>query len=264
MSARTPAIRVVCLGTGTSHGIPMIGCHCGVCTSTDPRDRRTRPSIAVSWAERTVLIDTAPELRLQCVANGIDRADAVLYTHHHADHVAGLDDLRRFNWIMGTGISLFGTAPTLERIRQMFTYAFEDEPEYPSHKPALRLALITAEPFELFGVTVVPIPLLHGPLPVLGYRFGPFAYCTDCNHIPEESVALLGGLEVLILDAVRLRPHPTHFNLEQAVAMARRIGAERTYFTHLAHELGHAATNAGLREGIELAYDGLTLEFAAR
>ena len=255
-------IEVVCLGTGTSHGIPMIGCDCEVCTSSDPRDKRLRPAIAVSWGERTFLVDTTPELRLQCLTYDIRRADAVLFTHHHADHLAGLDDLRPFNWLMQTELRCYGMEATLERVRQMFPYAFEDDPDWPSHKPELRLVPIGEEPLTLFGRRIVPIPLMHGPLPVLGYRFGRFAYCTDCNYIPERSMARLEDLEVLILDAVRLSPHPTHFNLEQAVEAAGRIGARQTYFTHIAHQIKHEPTNAELPEGMELAYDGLTFRVA--
>lgn len=264
MNATESRIRVVCLGTGTSHGIPMIGCDCAVCTSDDPHDRRTRPGMAVSWADRTVLIDTPPDLRLQCVANDIRRADAILFTHHHADHIAGLDDVRRFNWLMRRPLGCYGLQDTLDRVRQMFIYAFKEDLDYPSHKPELQLVPIDDQPFELFGLTVTPIPLMHGPLPVLGYRFGRFAYCTDCDHIPEKSLALLGDLDVLILDALRLRPHPTHFHLEQAVEMAHRIAAGRTYFTHIAHEIQHAVVNALLPANIQLAYDGLTFDVTRR
>lgn len=256
MSATSGDIRVVILGSGTSHGVPMIGCDCPVCTSGDPRDRRTRPSIVVDYGDRTILIDTAPELRLQCVACGIRRIDAVLFTHAHADHVTGLDDLRRFNWLMQSSLPCYGRADTLEVIRRMFLYAFEDDPDYPSHKPDLRLLPIEDDALELFGRTIIPVPLMHGPLSVLGYRFGKIAYCTDCNVIPERSFDLLHDLDVLILDGLRRRPHPTHFNLEQAVEAARVIGARRTLFTHIAHELKHEPVNAELPEGMELAYDG--------
>jgi len=175
---------------------------------------------------------------------------------------AGLDDLRPFNWLMQTELRCYGMEATLERVRQMFPYAFEDDPDWPSHKPELRLVPIGEEPLTLFGRRIVPIPLMHGPLPVLGYRFGRFAYCTDCNYIPERSMARLEDLEVLILDAVRLSPHPTHFNLEQAVEAAGRIGARQTYFTHIAHQIKHEPTNAELPEGMELAYDGLTFRVA--
>ncbi len=253
-------IELIILGSGTSHGIPMIGCNCPVCTSDDPHDRRTRPSAAVRYGGHTVLIDTPPELRLQCVAQGIDRADAVLFTHAHADHVTGLDDLRRFNWLQQGDVQAYATADTVAVIQRMFAYIFVDDPDYPSHKPSLRMHAIGEAPFELLGRQVTPIPLMHGPLPVLGFRFGNVAYCTDCNFIPKESLARLDGLEVLILDGLRKRPHPTHFNLEQAVEMAERIGAGRTYFTHIAHELGHAETNATLPAGMALAHDGLRLE----
>jgi phosphoribosyl 1,2-cyclic phosphate phosphodiesterase len=184
--------------------------------------------------------------------------DAILFTHHHIDHVAGLDDVRRFNWLMGTELPCYGQPSTLDRLRQMFFYAFDDDPDYPSHKPELRLMPIDEQPLSLLGRTILPIPLMHGPLPILGYRFGRFAYCTDCNQVPEHSLRLLKDLDVLILDGLRIRPHPTHFNLEQAVEMAGRIGARQTYFTHIAHEIQHEPINAGLPEGMELAYDGLT------
>lgn len=236
----------------------MIACDCAVCRSNDPRDRRSRPGLSVEYDGRAILVDTGPELRLQCLACDVRRCDAVLFTHHHVDHLAGLDDLRRFNWTQKSAIPCYGQAATLNRLREMFRYAFEEEPGYPSHKPQLELREIEG-PLDLFGRTIVPVPLLHGSMPVLGYRIGSFAYCTDVSTIPEESWRLLERLEVLILDALRRRPHPTHFNLEQAVEAAKRIGARQTFFTHIAHELGHAETNAQLPNGMALAYDGLTL-----
>lgn len=254
-------LSVTILGSGTSHGIPMIGCDCAVCTSSDARDRRTRTSVAVETRGRVFLIDTAPELRLQCLANNIRRVDAVLFTHQHADHVVGLDDLRRFNVLGGGAIPCYANADTVDVLDRMFAYAFHDTPGYPSAKPKLDLRVIGG-PLELWGVRIVPVPLYHGGLPVLGYRFGRFAYCTDVSRIPDESLALLGDLDALILDGLRRRPHPTHFNLEQAVEMAQRIGARQTYFTHIAHELGHAETNAGLPEGMALAYDTQVIELS--
>lgn len=251
--------RIVILGSGTSHGIPMIGCTCPVCTSPDPRDRRTRTSIAIQTAGRTFLVDTSPELRMQCLACNVTRVDAVLFTHSHADHIVGLDDLRRFNSLQKTSIPCYGNAHTLHDLHRMFSYAFKEMPDYPSTKPHLEAVEVDG-PFEVFGVPIVPIPLFHGRLPVLGFRIGPFAYCTDCSRIPDESLDLLKGLRVLVLDGLRRRPHPTHFNLEQAVEMARRIGAERTFFTHIAHELPHEATNAELPRSMALAYDGQVLE----
>ena len=252
-------VQVVFLGTGTSHGIPMIGCDCPVCTSDDPKDKRMRPSIIVRFGGRSVLIDTSPELRLQCIANGINSIDAVLFTHAHADHVTGMDDLRRFNWLCQSTVQGYGTADTVSAIRRMFAYIFTDDPDYPSHKPSLDLHTIDNAPWDLLGYTIVPVPLMHGSLPVMGFRFGGVAYCTDCSFIPESSMERLRGLDVLILDALRKRPHPTHFNLEQAMEMARRIGARQTLFTHIAHELAHAETTATLPDGMALAYDGQTI-----
>ena len=276
-------MRVVSLGTGTSHGIPMIACDCQVCTSDDPRDQRTRPSIHVEYNGVRLLVDTAPELRLQCLANDIRRVDAVLFTHHHADHVTGLDDLRRFNWLQETIMRCYAQEEDITAIKRMFAYAFDDDPDYPSHKPDLEFIPIEgpiqvttsrrlqpARPAEKNGhgdpvqpaatCTILPIPLLHGRTPVLGFRFGNFAYCTDCSHIPDDSMQLLQNLDVLILDALRRRPHPTHFNLEQAVEWAGRIGAKQTYFTHIAHELMHAKTNSELPANMQLGHDRQVIE----
>ncbi len=209
--------------------------------------------------DRTILIDTSQELRLQSIACGIDRVDAVLYTHFHADHVAGLDDLRRFNWLQRCTLPVYAEAETAAVLKQMFGYAFTHDPTYPSAAPKLSLNVIDESPLELFGRTIIPIRLFHGPLPIFGYRVGNVAYCTDCNLIPDESMAKLEGLDVLILDALRHTPHPTHFTLAQAVEAAKKIGAKQTYFTHIAHELKHAETNADLPDGMALAHDGLRL-----
>ncbi|MFQ6049221.1 MAG: MBL fold metallo-hydrolase [Phycisphaerae bacterium] len=211
--------------------------------------------MAVQLAGKTILIDTTPELRLQCLANDIRRVDAVLFTHHHADHIVGLDDLRRFTDLQDQALPCYGMPETLDHVASMFPYAVRDDPDYPSSKPRLELRPIDG-PFELFGQRIVPVPLWHGSMKVLGFRLDRLAYCTDCSAIPPESLRLLEGLDVLVLDALRRRPHPTHFNLDQAVEMARRIGAKRTYFTHIAHELAHAETNAALPAHQQLAYDG--------
>lgn len=252
-------VEVIVLGTGTSHGVPMIGCECPVCTSDDPRDKRTRPSIWVRYGGVCFLVDTATELRLQCLANNIRHIDAVLFTHHHADHVAGLDDLRRFNWMTRKPVPCYGTQRTLTGVQRMFSYAFEPAGNSPHSRPQLDLRPVEHGEFEVLGARITPIPLLHGPMPVLGFRFGCFAYCTDCSVIPDDSVALLRGVEVLILDALRHDEHPTHLSLRQAVNAAQEIGASQTYFTHMAHQLKHADTNAMLPRGIELAYDGLRI-----
>ncbi len=259
MNVAPSSVEIVILGSGTSHGVPMIGCDCAVCRSNDRRDQRTRPSIYVRAGEQHFLVDAAPELRLQCLANNINRLDAVLFTHHHADHVMGLDDLRRFNWIMKRAIPCYGTQRTLSALKRMFSYAFDPRPDSPHSSPQLELHLIDSQPFAIGGETIVPVPLMHGPMPVLGFRFGRFAYCTDCNVIPEESLALLRDLDVLVLDALRNTPHPTHFTLIQAIEVARMIGAKRTYFTHMTHQLGHEATSQRLPDTVELAYDGLRL-----
>lgn len=244
----------------------MIGCACAVCTSSDPRDRRTRCSVFVRCADVRLLIDTAPELRLQCLANGITAVDAVLFTHHHADHVAGLDDLRRFNWLMRRELPCYGMTETLHGLKRMFPYAFDPDLQTQSSKPDLKLCPLDGAAFAVgsgdSAIEVLPIALRHGGMNVLGFRIGAFAYCTDCNFIPEESFDRLRGVRVLILDALRRRPHPTHFNLEQAVRTAERIGAEKTFLTHIAHDLSHEATNAELPDHIRLAYDGqrITIE----
>jgi len=253
-------MRVTLLGTGTSFGVPVIACPCPTCTSTDPRDQRTRTGVHVDHGGHGLLIDTPPELRLQCLAHDVRRVDAVFYTHAHADHIMGLDDLRRFNWIRRGPIPCRGNAETLAVLRQVFEYAVTDDPENPSFTPDLVLEVMEG-PVTVGDLTVVPVPLLHGKAPVLGYRIGPFAFLTDCNAVPDASLERLEDLEVLVLDALWLKPHPTHFSLEEAVETARVIGARRTYFTHMTHDLKHAETCAALPEGMDLAYDGLGFTF---
>lgn len=251
-------LRVTFLGTGTSTGVPVPTCPCDVCTSEDPRDARLRPSVRLQWDDASVLIDTSTDLRQQALRHDIDRIDAVLYTHAHADHVLGLDELRLYNWRQKSPIPAYGSERTLAAVKRTFWYVFDDDPPE-STRPALELNAVDG-PFTLFGRKVQPVPVDHGKLPIDGWRVGPFAYLTDVSRIPDSSYALLEGLEVLVLSALRARPHPTHLTVEAAVAEAQRIGARRTLFTHLSHELGHAATHAGLPDGVELAYDGLTLD----
>jgi phosphoribosyl 1,2-cyclic phosphate phosphodiesterase len=248
------------LGTGTSHGVPMIGCDCDVCRSTDARDARTRPSIYLECDDGLrVLVDTTPDLRAQALREHIRRVDAILFTHSHADHIMGLDEVRRFNMITRQPMPVYADARTLADLRRTFAYVFDSDAPKGGGVPDLRLFTIGG-PFMIGRQDVVPVPLRHGPWQILGFRFGAFAYLTDCNGVPDASMALLGGLDCLVLDALRRRPHPTHFTLEQATVVARRIGARRTYFTHIAHELGHAATCAALPDGMALAYDGLTVD----
>jgi phosphoribosyl 1,2-cyclic phosphate phosphodiesterase len=244
------------LGTGTSAGIPMIGCHCPVCTSNDPRDKRTRPSVVISYGATRVLVDTTPELRLQAVANRIDRIDAVVHTHAHADHIMGLDDVRRYNAIKGGPLDVWADAPTHEILTQCFGYAFrEPKPEQKVFRPHLIRRTIEG-PFEIGNRQWTPIRLMHGEMPVLGFRVGRLAYCTDVSLIPEESFALLEGLDVLVLDALQYKKHVTHFSVEEAIAAATRIRAKQTYFTHIAHALGHEETNKLLPPTMQLAFDG--------
>lgn len=251
-------MRVTFLGTGTSTGVPVLTCDCAVCRSDDPRDRRLRPSILLEWEGASVLVDTATDLREQGFRHGLRRVDAVLYTHAHADHVFGLDELRLFNWRQRGPIPAFGSATTLRDLRRTFWYVFE-EVEAGGGKPSIDLVEVDG-PFELLGRRIVPVPILHGTLPILGWRTGPFAYLTDVSAVPEPSYALLRDLDVLVLSALRIRPHPTHMHLERALATAHRIGARRTLFTHIAHEIGHQAVSSTLPPGMELAYDGLAVE----
>jgi phosphoribosyl 1,2-cyclic phosphate phosphodiesterase len=249
-------VRVTLLGTGTSTGVPTLTCTCAVCRSQDPRDRRMRPSAWLEWDQASVLIDTSPDLRQQALTHGIDHLDAVLYTHAHADHILGLDDIRLFNWRRGGPVPVYGSAATLEGLARTFWYVFTDVPEGGS-KPAVDRRVVQGA-FPLLGRRVTPVPIFHGTQEISGYRIGRFAYLTDASRIPEASYPLLEGLDVLVLNALRPRPHPTHLHLAAALDEAARIGAARTLFTHASHEMPHAAISATLPPGVELAWDGLT------
>jgi phosphoribosyl 1,2-cyclic phosphate phosphodiesterase len=241
----------------------MIGCDCEVCRSTDPRDTRSRPSVFLEMDDGLrVLVDTTPDLRAQALRHDIRRVDAILFTHSHADHVMGLDEVRRYNMLSGRTMPVYGEPRTLAELRRTFSYIFESTAPKGGGVPDLRLWPIGGE-FSLGHQLVQPVPIRHGPWNILGFRFGKLAYLTDCNGIPDPSMRLLDGLDCLILDALRHRPHPTHFTLTEAVTMATRIGAARTYFTHIAHELGHEATCASLPAGMALAHDGLAIDVAA-
>jgi phosphoribosyl 1,2-cyclic phosphate phosphodiesterase len=265
-------MRITVLGSGTSSGVPSIGCDCAVCRSTDPRDKRLRPSILIEangaapspFAERvrSILVDTSTDLRAQALANHITRVDAILFTHSHADHVFGLDDVRTYNQRQRETIPCYADERTLGDLRRTFAYVFEPPPQRGGGLPQLALFRIGG-PFTLGGLEIVPVPVLHGVLPVLGFRIGAFAYLTDCNAIPDASWPLLtadGGVRTIIIDALRRRPHSTHFSVAEAIAVAERLGVERAYFTHICHDLPHAETSAQLPAGVELAYDGLVLD----
>jgi phosphoribosyl 1,2-cyclic phosphate phosphodiesterase len=256
--------RLIFLGTGTSHGVPALGCDCRVCTSTNPHNQRTRPSVLLQLPTGNLLIDTTPEMRLQLLRHHIGLVHAILYTHAHADHLFGLDDARLFPRALGGPVPVYCEAPVEASIRTIFSYAFtEDAAKMPrGGVPQLQFHRIAPfEPFDVLGETVLPIRLEHGPFQVLGFRLGNLAYCTDVVRIPAASIDRLQGLDVLVLDALRHEPHPTHFSLSQAIEMAAKLGARQTYFTHISHGLEHAECEATLPAGMRLAYDGLIINF---
>ncbi len=255
--------RVTVLGSGTSHGVPMIGCSCATCSSTDPRDRRTRPSIYVDVVDGPkVLVDTSTDLREQALAQGVRRVDAILFTHSHADHVMGLDDSRRFSQMQKGQIPCYADAATVAALQKQFYYVFDPGTEKGGGLPQIELNTIDG-PFEIAGLRVQPIPLMHGRRPVLGFRFGDFAYLTDTNYVPDEAWPLLGGVKTIVLDALRHRPHPTHFTVAEALTVVDRLKPQQTYFTHICHDLPHVATNQSLPAGVELAFDGLQFSIEA-
>jgi riboflavin kinase/FMN adenylyltransferase len=262
-SSRT-GLQLTVLGSGTSMGVPTIGCHCAVCTSNDPRDNRLRTSVLLSRNGQNVLIDTTPDFRTQALRAGINQIEAVLLTHGHADHVMGFDDLRPLGLGRSQPLPVYGNKQAFEIVRRAFSYAFDGKPKL-STVPSVILKEIDG-PFELLGVKITPIPLVHGEMTVLGFRFGRAAYLTDFNSVPESSLALLQGLDDVILDALRDTPHPMHQTVEQALALVEKIKPKHAWFTHIAHDLGHAATNERLRKqgyaNVQLAYDGLKLEIA--
>jgi phosphoribosyl 1,2-cyclic phosphate phosphodiesterase len=254
----------VVLGSGTSTGVPVLGCDCRVCNSDDPRNQRTRPSVLLAFPRGNLLIDTTPEMRLQLLRERIRHVHAIAFTHSHADHLFGLDDARLFPKQIGGPVPLFCEAETEESIRRIFHYAFHDRTAHlpPGFLPKVLFERV--EPgvrFQVLGQSVLPIRLEHGPFAVLGFRVGDLAYCTDVSRIPEASWPLLEGLDTLILDALRYEPHPTHFSLEQALGVVERLRPRRTFLTHLSHGFDHGPVEASLPARVRLAYDGLTLEF---
>ncbi|TXE12345.1 MBL fold metallo-hydrolase [Algoriphagus aquimarinus] len=251
-------MKVTFLGTGTSQGVPVIGCDCSVCTSLDFRDKRFRSSVHLQIGKLSLVIDTGPDFRSQILRAGITNLDAVLYTHEHKDHTAGLDDIRPFNFKQQKDMPVFGKLQVLEQIKREFAYIFSGK-RYPG-VPQVETIEINENPFTIEGITVTPIPVLHYKLPILGFRIGDFTYITDANYISEESLKLIEGTEVLVLNALQKEPHISHFTLDEAVDMAQKIGAKESYFTHISHRLGlHDAVDRELPQGIALAYDGLQL-----
>lgn len=252
-------IRVSFLGTGTSTGVPVIGCRCRVCTSDNPKNRRLRQSVKIEANGRNFLIDTTPDLRAQLLRDPIPRLDFVLFTHSHSDHLMGLDDIRPFNFRQREPIHAYANAKTAKAVRRAFSYIWS-ESQIGGGKPQLELHEVEGK-FTHDGVEITPLPVLHGDWTILGYRVGNFAYITDTNGIPAATLRLLKGVEVLALDGLRpFPPHPTHFTIDEAIAAAREVGAKETYLIHLTHDIDHDEFEATLPEGFKLAYDGLVLK----
>jgi phosphoribosyl 1,2-cyclic phosphate phosphodiesterase len=260
-------LKVTFLGTGTSQGVPVIGCTCEVCQSLDYRDKRLRSSVLVEIPSKNTplqnqsfVIDTGPDFRQQMLREQVKRIDAVIFTHAHRDHTAGLDDVRAYNFIQKMDMPVFGTQAVLDQLKVEYAYAFA-EVYYPGI-PRITLNLINDQDFSINGVTISPLPVMHLQLPVMGFRFNNFSYITDANHIPEETLQKLEGTEILVLNALQREQHISHFNLSEALAMVERIKPAQTYFTHISHKLGtHADVSKELPEGVALAYDGLQLVF---
>ncbi len=251
-------LKITVLGSGTSVGVPTLGCHCAVCTSADPRDNRMRPSVLVSYQDRRVLIDTTPDFRSQALRVHLDRVDAVLFTHAHFDHIMGLDDVRPFNFRQKERIPIYASPETMASIQRVFQYIF-DGVKKESNVAQLEPRLIDGRPLELFGLEFLPVPVQHGSQTIYGFRFGAAAYLTDHSAIPESSLELLRGLDVLFLDALRYKPHPTHSTVARSLETVERLAPRRAFFTHICHDLAHERAESMLPPHVRLAYDGLEI-----
>jgi len=251
-------MKITFLGTGTSQGVPVIGCTCEVCHSLDYRNHRLRSSIHLEVEGKSIVIDSGPDFRQQMLRENITHLDAILFTHAHRDHTAGLDDVRAYNFLQEMDMPLYATQPTLQQLKADFSYIFHEK-VYPG-LPQVALHEIDHNPFLVHGLTVVPLPVMHYKLPVIGFKIGTLSYITDANHIPEETWKLLEGTETLVLNALQIEPHISHFNLECALEVAKKVHAKKTYFTHISHKLGlHGDVSKILPDGITLAYDGLQI-----
>jgi len=251
-------LKLTFLGTGTSTGIPMLACHCPTCISNDPNDKRMRSSILLQWQKHTLIVDTTPEFRLQMLRANCQHLDAILITHTHADHINGLDDLRQLTFKQNNPLELYASKQTISWLKQRFNYIWGKKPEGGA-VAKLNLNPIN-EPFKIKNLTITPIPVKHGSMNILGYRFGPIAYISDVSEIPTSSIKLLQNLQILILDAVRYRPHPTHFHIEKAIQVSQQINPKLTYFTHINHDIQHQQLTKELPANIKVAYDTLTIQ----
>lgn len=253
-------IHIRILGTGTSSGVPLIACKCPTCLSDDPRDKRLRCSVLIQSETTTLVIDSGADFRQQMLSNKVDKLDAIVFTHHHNDHISGFDDVRAFNYIQNKPMPIYLNEKTLNYLKQVFSYAFEEPEQIGGGVPQLEVNMIDDKKFTIGDIDLEPIPLMHGNLEVFGFRLGNFAYCTDTNFISEESMHKLQSLDILILDALRYNPHPTHFTVAEALEVIAKLKPKKTYLTHIAHQLKHEEAEAQLPENVFIAYDGLDFE----